>query len=300
LSEQYRVPNLLFGAIVAATAIFGTGATCADSSALNDGIEPASCVVDGECLPEEVCFRGACELNCVVDDDCGAGEVCRAELRADMDDVVDVCVIDDSQNGGTMECTSDEECRETNGPLAECGIDGVCFVPELEHALLIRDTTTEPTDEDGGLGADIAAVYLQDENGVPVAWAETLDLVPANDVAPTNAPAGKSVPLSLDGMCVEGDFDTAATPLGGEDGFLLVRFLEVTTERIVTTQPDTWNVVVVEWGDNCGATGEQDTYEVLGCAAPSHKALDPDTHCGPMPLHDEPASGRLVLDAGEK
>lgn len=304
LSEQYRFPRFLGGAILAVTALFGTGATCADTSFNNGDLPPASCVVDDECDDAEVCFQGVCEFNCVIDDDCPAGEVCRAELRSDVGDIVDVCSVTDGGNNEEMECTDDAQCRETTGePLSECSIDGICFVPDLEYALLIRDTTAvgaAPMPEDGGVGADIAAVYLQDENdgGTPVAWADTLDLVPANDVAPTNAPNGKPVGLSVDGTCVDATFDGAATPLGGDGGFLLVRFLEATTERIVTTEPDTWNIVVVEWGDNCGATGEQDRYEVLGCAAPSHKALDPNVHCDPMPLGS--GSGRVAIPAQQK
>jgi hypothetical protein len=109
------------------------------------------------------------------------------------------------------------------------------------------------------------------------------------------------VPLTDDGMCVDAPYDAGATPLGGEGGILLVQFLEVLTGDVVGTPPSTWNVVIVEWGDNCpgGELGDPDSFDVFGCAANSHKSTDPDRDCGEL-LTRAASGGRVAIDGMEK
>lgn len=287
LSEtQYRHIGPTTLAAILFAAFLGSASTCADISEPPSSPGGVDCVVDAECTDEEACFDGFCTTTCVTDEDCSGG-ICRAELRADQNDVVDVCVDDGLNNTSEMECAEDSECVERfdGDARARCGIDGTCFLPQVETALLIRDTTAvDPQSQplDGGLGADIAAIYLVDaQTNEPVAWADTLRVMPANDVAAQNVPDGSGRALSDDGMCVDAPFETAATPLGGDGGYLLVRFLEGQTGDLVSTSPESWNVVIVEWGENCpdGDVGDQDTFEVFGCESRSHKTLDVETDC---------------------
>lgn len=262
--------------------------SCADVSFNNVSNNRATgCVVDADCLDAERCVRGQCALECVIDEDCDGG-ICRSELRNEQDDVVDVCV-DDPDPQNSTECRFDSDCAEAfDMPGALCGIDGVCFVPENIHGLLIRDLTDVSSVDlgqpapDGGHGADIAAVYLTDPaSGEPIAWAETLELMPANDIALQNAPDGASVAISSDTMCVAAPYEQAATPLGGAGGYLLVRFLEVGSGRVVNTPPEDWHVTVVEWGAQCpgGDLGEPDTYEVVPCTAAATGTINTAADC---------------------
>lgn len=259
--------------------------------------------MDEECTGDEICFHGLCMLSCASDEDCAPG-VCRSELRAEQDDVVDVCVDAEPTNDVTMECRFDTDCDASfPGVDARCGIDGTCFIPAF--SLLIRDTTVVDTSVeplDGGLGADIAAIYIEDpQTHEPIAWADTLTLEPANDVTAINPPDGRRVSLDAMGQCSAAPFETAAAPLGGEGGTLLVRFLEGVTGDTVSTPPSTWNVVVVEWGENCpgGELGEPDSYSVFACAATSHKSTDPDRDCGEL-LATAPTGGRILIEAVQK
>lgn len=280
-----------FAILLASVAL--SGATCGDSS-----VFPAqpTCVVDGEC-ETGICFDGECTAECVSDEDCAAGEFCRSELRAPENDVVDVCVGGGNNSEGEAECLIDSDCLDER---AQCGADGFCFVPELTFGVLITDRTVpQSVPADGGVGADIAAVFLRDADGEVLAWADTLEVAPANDVAIQNAPAGGSRPLLDDQTCVDAPYEAVATPLGGDGGYLLVRFLESQTGNPVRQPTEGWQLVVVEWGENCpeGDGGEQDLFDVAWCEAPSFDAMDPLQHCvdaGQM------VSGDAVFDVPEK
>lgn len=253
--------------------------------------------MDAECAAEEVCFEGFCTLSCVLDEDCGDG-ICSSEARDE--DVVDVCVADTSVNNDpTGECRFDDDC-EALAPGARCDVDGICFFPAF--SLLIRDTTTHAGVDDGGAGSDIVAVYLEDpDTNEPVAWADTLQYRPAGGLESSNAPDGTRVPLGAGGTCVDETYEQAATPLGGAGGVLLVQFLEGVTGDTVPTPPSSWNVVIVEWGDNCpgGEVGEPDSFDVFACEAATHKATDPDRDCGSL-LQRVPTGGYVEIAAEQK
>lgn len=298
LSERSSNPRLAHVAIVAILALLSTASTCAD---INTEPPEANCVVDAECKgAQAICFQGACAPTCVIDDDCDDA-VCRSEVRAAQDDVVDVCVAEIDANNMGGDCRFDRDCDAASpGSEARCGIDGTCFIPAF--SLLIRDTTIGDDAADGGPGADIAAIYLQDPvTGAPVAWADTITYQPAVQLSGDFVPNGERVALNDERTCTVATYADVATPLGGEGGVLLVRFLEGVTGDTVSTPPSSWNVVVVEWGDNCpgGELGEPDSYDVYACAAPTHKATDPGRDCGEL-LARAPNGGRLAIDAAEK
>ena len=276
-----------------------SGSTCGEVSL------PAEdrCVVDAECGPDLFCYSGHCTSGCVSDAECGAGEICRAELRMDQDDVVDVCVPDmTAQPNNSTGCDLDACIASLGNSRARCGADGFCYVPELVFGLLVLDATdvSDPaSSSDATPGADIAAVYLADsESGAPVAWADTVELAPAGAVAPRNAPGGEPVALTEDGTCVAAAYEEATVALGGSGGHLLVRFLEEGTRAPVTTPPEEWNVVVVEWGDNCGVSGDTDVYEIWACEAASFESMDAGRDCV-RKLHG-PSGGRTAVPAVEK
>lgn len=295
--SDIRFPQLRRTVLLIALASFASGSTCADVS-----VPPqANCVFDDECDRDEVCLEGGCIETCTSDEDCSSQEICRSELRAEQQDVVDVCVPDDDvPPDDETECETDAECDDAfPGRGARCAIDGVCYFPAF--SLLVRDTTAvEPAvaADDGGLGADIVAIYLRDRTtGEPLAWAETIAVHPANDVAPQNAPDGTRARLNEEGTCSERAYEQAATPLGGDGGTLLVRFLESATGRIVSSPLSAWDIVVVEWGDNCpgGELGPSDSYEVYACAASTHRNTDPARDC-PELLGVAPAGGVLEVE----
>lgn len=295
VSVRAAAARLLLLGLVAPASM---ASTCADLETRPP--EPRLCVVDEECDVDMVCHEGECKVECVADTECAEGQICRAELRGDDNEVVDVCMDDGSQNNGAGACRSDDDCAQMSEG-ARCGVDGVCYLPELSYGLLILDQTAVVDGEepaDGGFGADIAAIYLEDrETGEAVAWADTLQYAPATDVAVQNLPDGAARTLTEDEMCVDAAFQAAVTPLGGDGGYLLVRFLESQTGNPVATAPERWSVVVVEWGANCpgGELGEQDQYEVWTCEAPSFKAMDPLSDCnGSL---QGPRSGRGVFSA---
>lgn len=295
LSETVQYRLIRFA--VALLALLACGSTCAGFS---DNATDY-CVVDGECDDGTVCFRGECTPTCTDQDDCDDAFVCRSEARPANDDVVDVCT--DELPPVDAQCMAHADCADAFPATgAQCGTDGTCYVPAF--SLLIRDTSVAPTDIDGAVGADIAAVFLADPTtGAPVAWADTLEF--HDDVESTrNAPDGTPRALQPDRMCVDGAFEETTTSLGGDGGYLLVRFLEDaatsrngSTAAVVTTPPTTWNVVVVEWGANCGATGD-DSYEVFACAAPTHRATVPERHCTQR-LGAAPQGGVLEIAAAE-
>lgn len=276
-----------------------SASTCAD---MEVPVEDR-CVVDEECGGDMFCYSGRCTSGCVSDEDCGTGELCRAELRMEQDDVVDVCVPVTStgtNNGGG--CDVEACVASLENSRARCGVDGFCYVPELVFGLLVLDATdiSDPaTSIDATPGADIAAIYLEDpESGAPVAWADTVALAPAGSVEPRNAPAGEPVGLTEDAMCVVAPYEEATTALGGSGGYLLVRFLEEGTRAPVTTPPEEWNIVVVEWGDNCGAAGDPDAYEIWACEAASFEAMDAGRDC--VQKLGGPGGGRTAVPAMEK
>ncbi len=292
LSESLHITLLRF-ILLAATAFFSTGAGCADF----DPAPSPSCVLDTECSEaQEICFRGACTAACVTDDECGGG-ICRSEARAEHGDVVDVCVGADDVNALVMECRFDADCAEAFPDVdARCGIDGACFIPVF--ALLIRDTTAGRGALDGGIGADIAAIYLEDPlTGDPIAWAETLS-VRSTVSDGSNAPNGSATPLNADLSCVDAPYEDATTPLGGPGGTLLVRFLDIDTRETISSSPSTWNVVIIEWGENCsnGELVDSDSFNVFACAGTSHRTIDADRNCGEF-LGSAATGGRVTISA---
>ena len=297
LSEFDPVRSIIKFVVIAILAGFSTASSCADF----DPVE-SNCVVDEECQgADDLCFQGVCTRSCVTDEDCVSG-VCRSEARAESSDVVDVCVDDSTVNNIiTMECRFDPDCEAAYpGRDARCGIDGVCFLPAF--SLLIRDTSDPGSIADGGRGADIAAVYLADPStGAPIAWADTLLLEQVNGSDTRMPPDGTSVMLNAEGTCTEAAYEEATTPLGGDGGFVLVRFLETGTGETTASPPSSWNVVVVEWGENCpgGELGEPDSFNVFACAAASHRATEPDRDCGEL-LARAPTGGYVSIVADEK
>lgn len=218
LSERRLTRSLIRFGTIALLGWLSSGSSCAD---IGQSPTEQTCVVDSECSDESVCFQGICTLSCVTDEDCNGG-VCRSETRDD--DVVDVCSNEDNEANNTIggECRFDADCEELVAG-AQCGIDGACFLPAF--SLLIRDTTPHDAVEDGGPGADIVAIYLQDPStGEPVAWADTLSFRPAGDPEVQNLPDGTRVALAAGGTCVDTPFEQSATPLGGDGGVLLVQF----------------------------------------------------------------------------
>jgi hypothetical protein len=141
-------------------------------------------------------------------------------------------------------------------------------------------------------------VYLTDgASDEPVAWADTIVAVSGHpDATDDLAPDGNPVALVADNSCTEAAFEDVAYPMGGDDGYMLVRFLESDSGNVVNTPPASWNIVVVEWGANCGATPDDplDTFGLYACAASTHDTTQPDIDCGEL-LGESESGGVLKV-----
>ncbi len=252
-----------------------------------------ACMFDSDCIAGQACSGGFCVTTCTNDDDCFPGEVCSVVPSGET--TLQTCVIEEPQeNNSNAECQIDSDCQD---PRALCSVDGYCFVPEAVTGLLIQDVspaTALELPEDGVPGADVAAVYLVDGAGEPVAFGETIVARGADSQRIVSALSGQPPALTEDGSCIEGPI-TSTTSLGGEGGFMLVRFVDVAGEPVMTPPAD-WRVVVIEWSDNCDETIQepQERLVVRGCEANNFDAIDFDLDC--QTNFGEPFFGKATLD----
>lgn len=256
----------------------GTLATAASACGAGSG---ARCSTDDDCTGGRLCVRDRCRRECAGDDDCTRpGFTCRGTPHEGGDEVVDVCLSEDAGSDELPpECDDAAECRNRlDNPRAECGIGGRCIIPP-RHSILIEDlTSVEPESPgvDGGLGADIAAIAAAEGSSASsaIAWGDTLRYTPAHPdrVEGESHLDGSAPTLTESGECVEGDFDSSTTRLGGRGGALLVEFRN--EEGDLLRLPEGGEVVVIEWGENCGVEAErQDEYRVSLCV---HSNDNPD------------------------
>ena len=251
------------------------------------------CDVDSDCSRDQICAAGECTRTCTTDEDCErASYTCQPFTGSSRGESINACLSADAGVGrdvGTS-CSTDRECREQFGQDAECGIDGRCVIAENHYGLVVRDTTegVDPDNpgEDGGPGADIAAVFLVDSSGRPSGFAATVALERGNGAeGPASHITGQKPRLDASGECVDGGFDASTTSLGGRGGRLLVDFRGPRGESIEIERGQ--RVRVVEWGsENCGAAGADDEYEVALCVSETN-TLDLERDCQAMPLVEQ-------------
>ncbi|QDG53399.1 hypothetical protein FIV42_22430 [Persicimonas caeni] len=275
----------------------------------------ASCQFDSDCTGGNLCIQQTCYAACTAAEDCEPPyDICQPYARQNSggDETVKICVgedfeVENNDAGNNCEqsgdcCQTDAECAALPdfGPNAVCGADNRCITPVAhpEQGILIRDRTTVDTGEqpaDGGLGADIAAVFVR-----PAATEEAtgfgvlLDYSPVNGAdGPADAHVGAAPLLDAQGQCVSGGFDETALPLGGEGGYALFGFDNADGDRLRLNNG--WEAVVIEWGANCGAEAAADSYDVFFCTAQSEgAAIDPVTDCSKQ-LNPQPASGFAAI-----
>ena len=273
-------------AVTAGVVVVTATLTTLSSSGCGAGIG-LSCELDSDCSENQICADEQCTKTCTTDEDClRGGYVCQPYIDANREESVNVCLASDvgvGSDGGEMDCTSDEECRQKFGENARCGIQGNCIVNDPRHGLLIRDTTpnVEPGNpkDDSGLGADIAAVFLIDSNDDIVGRARAVSYEPANGIGGGMAAHfdGSKPMLDMSEKCIAGAFDGNTTSLGGEGGSLLVDFVDEMDEPVQFAQG--YDAVVIEWGQqNCGAMGSNDEYDVLACVSQDEQLNEGD--CG--------------------
>jgi hypothetical protein len=286
-----RIVALCGLALVALTQM---GAGCGDGL---DARSPDACFFDGDCAPDAACVSGECRLTCTDDSECGVDQVCGVIPNGG--GTVQACVFDDPtvNNLGGGECANDSECQ-ANNERALCGVDGFCFVPETVSALLIEDATPSAAielPEDGMAGADIAAVYLVDKDGIPNAFGRTLTARDPTGERLVSPITGAPPELTDDDMCVQGEFEQVVTSLGGEGGFMLVSFVDTEGDP-VNTSPRDWRVVVIEWADNCSIDIEQPLERAMarGCESATYDSIDFELDC--TVEFGEPFFGKTVLD----
>jgi hypothetical protein len=262
-----------------------------------------ACQFDSDCNGGNLCIDDTCYASCSDERDCEPPyEFCQAHTRqaSEVDETVKACVDEDfGQQNNTPEncedsgdcCSDDAECVAHFGDdAAVCGSDGRCIIPVARpaHGVLIRDrSAVDPIQDpaDGGLGADIAALYVRASGSdEPLGVGVTADYAPANSAGESADIFDGSAPsLDADGQCVAGIFDESTASLGGEGGYLLVTFEDADGQRLQLNR--SWELVVIEWGANCGQPDDTDVFDVYFCSAQRPDSpdmpvsIDPRTHC---------------------
>lgn len=288
----------------------GLAISCADIG--------SSCEFDSDCSGGNLCIQQTCYAACTSPEDCEVPyDICQPYARQNSggEETVKVCVdenfeVGNNDTGGNCEetgdcCQTDAECAALPdfGPNAVCGADNRCITPVARphQGVLIRDRTVVDTGAepaDGGLGADIAAIFVRPIGAeAPAGYGVSLDYAPIHDAdGPVDAHDGSAPVLDAQGECVDASFEQAALPLGGEGGYALFGFEDSDGQRLRLNNG--WEVVVIEWGANCGTAAEEDRYDVFLCTAQTEGApLDPDADCEVL-LNPEPASGFRALSLG--
>lgn len=290
-----RIAALSGLAILALTQM---GNECAGGGFEPDPSQP-SCFDDSDCFEGDLCLSGECVVTCESDSDCHVGSVCSVVPR--QDGTVQTCVANDGgSNVEDVECVSDAECQLAN-MRAACSVDGLCFIPETVTALLIEDLTPEAATVDpvdGEPGADIAAVYLVDADDRIVAYGDTVTAREPGGERVLSPILGESPMLGPDGLCVDGELPDAAASLGGEGGYILVRFVDLDGAPVASA-PETWRVVVIEWSENCdpSITEDPESVRVSGCVGTSYESLEFGTDCN-VPF-GQPFAGKALLTADD-
>lgn len=277
------------------------------------------CQVDSDCESGSACFEQTCYTRCDGDDECAEGD-CEAHTRQaeSARETVRICVDEDfdADRGASARCGEPGECcdddaecaEELNDDNAVCGDHDRCYIPvEPAHGLLITDRT-DRDDEDGsddsdesGPGAEIAYVYVRrPEDDEPVGYGVRLDYAPVDGVDGPGEPLdGTPRPLDDQGHCVDTPFEESAVALGGDGGRLLVG-VDDDDARPLELRRD-WEVVVVEWGDNCGVDDDPDRYEVHLCEAhqiesdDDTRGIEPASDCEQRLSPEGGSAGRAVL-----
>jgi hypothetical protein len=280
-----------------------------------------SCEFDSDCSGGNLCIEKTCYSACSDQQDCQPPyEMCQAHTRQTSagEETVKACVSEDfgGQNNGNNNCADTGDCCTDDAQCVEhfqdddavCGIDGRCIIPVSPpaQAVLIRDRSQIDTAEDppdGGLGADIAAVYVRASGSdEPVGFGVALEYAPANSARGDSAIFDGTAP-SLDdsGQCVDTAFQESTASLGGQGGYLLVAFEDTDGTRFQLNT--SLEIVVVEWGANCGQSEGADVYDVYFCSmeplssSNESAGIDPDAHCERQ-LNTQAASGYQVLGIG--
>lgn len=294
--------------VVLAAALLVVASGCSDAG--------RPCQTDSDCASGSLCFEQTCYVRCDGDGDCTGSDECEVQTRQVEDgrDTVNICVdenfrSDQSDDGLCSEsgecCSSDSECAdELDDARAVCGDHDRCLIPvQLSHAVLITDRTEvdEVEQVDEGPGADIAHVYVRaSDDPEPIGYGTTLETAGGAQEGPGAPLDGTSRPLDDSQMCVDGAFDEYGVALGGDGGELLVAFDDPTGQPLELT-PD-MQIVVIEWGDNCGVSEDPDRYEAHYCEAQQldgddqMRGIVPRTDCE-VPLGPQgDLAGRTVLD----
>jgi hypothetical protein len=163
---------------------------------------------------------------------------------------------------------------------------------------LIEDLTPSTSTEmplDGVAGADIAAIYLVDETDQPIGFADTLVARDAAGERVISPLVGQPVALDAEDQCVQTALGEETVSLGGEGGYLLVRF--VTAEGMpIDSPPSQWRVVVIEWGDNCDPllVDSAESVRARGCEAMTYDSIEFDTDCAVE--FGQPFHGKAILE----
>lgn len=274
----------------------------------------AFCDFDSDCSDGRFCVESECREPCSADQDCFGTDECDVVAREAEDDTVQVCVPteEDMQPdaGADSECdmienccSVDSECREAlDNSEAVCGFDGRCVIPVERHAVRLEgQTPPEAFSEDQVYGADIGAVFVRDvESGDAVGFARVLDYTLAEepDVLPESILDGEPPSLDETEQCIAGDVGRDTFSLGGEQGSVLVSFVDSDGQRI--RLDSSMELVVVEWGDNCFDEAESVEGFSMSFCRSFGGSVDMLEDCRTNLTGESPVSGYVVIPLDEK
>lgn len=246
------------------------------------GSDSGSCVFDSDCESTSLCVQDLCMQTCTSDKDCGLDEnldeqdreSCQTYSSSDRPDPISVCAMPDffSEKIDPADCRSNVECRQRlQDESARCSLSRTCFIPSLEHALLITDVSPQDTQ-----GVELLAAFIQDNNDQIIGYGATESFNPKIPV--TNASLFTGEPPLLDdtSQCTAST-SSVRVALKGAGGSTRIIFVDSKGRRLQWKQG--WKVVIIEAGDNCAQPAPQDEYDAAFCVSPSGQPVDPNKDC---------------------
>ncbi|MFU8806208.1 MAG: hypothetical protein ACNA8W_20520 [Bradymonadaceae bacterium] len=255
------------------------------------GDSAATCTFDSDCFGDQLCVESHCTNVCASDEDCQSFQSCQAFLRPEDSDPVQVCMGEEPLHNNEQ-CTDHGDCRLILGDEAAiCGVGQRCVIPlpgeETRHyGFLIRDKSTpaEPGEPEGEepepwLGLELLDVFVEDAQGVVIGFGTTLSYFPARNLGILPHLDASRPGLIDDGQCVADIEIAPRTPLGGQDGYYLIGFIDGAGAPLALDE--TMRAVVLAAGPGCGYEGSATIeYDAFFCVLEEDRPMDVGTDCG--------------------
>lgn len=238
-----------------------------------------SCQFDADCSSNEACVQNTCRQICAQNEDCASAPMgafegpfsCSPFTREGEEVAINVCIPQDQDatdmGNPTQSCTTNEDCVQALGSAAAtCSLIKTCILPPVEYGAQVRALSEA--------GAQLLAIYVEDERAQVQGWAVSLEYEP---VGAGSAASFDGSARALEAECVASPQQAQGVMLGGEGGSVRVYFVDEKRERI--TLESGWRVRVIERGQNCSVDEVSDEYEVRLCVSRAGEMLESSAQC---------------------